>query len=305
MGITSDIPKAPAIALGAVDVSLFDMVKVYGTLANKGLRPDPQFLLRIEDSEGNIIIDYENEEKEPFERVLDQDYATIMTNMMQSVVDSGTARRLRVTYNLQNDIAGKTGTTQSHADGWFIGFTPNLVAGAWVGGESPKVRFRSISLGQGANTALPIFGKFMQQVYKDAKFRKMKNAKFDELDFSTLIEMDCPPFLEEEPLEEEEILAEDEAFDDDAEPLDRILDIFKRRKRKKETRSKGDDDRPINIKPGRGYEETAEQKRKREESERIKKKNEKTLKKREKKKRKAERKKKRREKWEKLFGKKN
>ena len=214
--------------------------------------------------------------------------------MMQSVVDSGTARRLRVTYNLQNDIAGKTGTTQSHADGWFIGFTPNLVAGAWVGGESPKVHFRSISLGQGANTALPIFGKFMQSVYKDAKFKKMQNAKFDELDFGSILEMDCPPYLEEEP-ELVEII-EEESFEEDDEPLDRILDIFKnRKKRKDEQQPKGD----------AKSSESEIQKRKREESERIKKKNEQTLKNREKEKKRAERKKKRREKWDKLFGKKN
>ncbi len=300
MGVTSDIPKVPAIALGAVDVSLYEMIKVYGTLANKGVRPEPQFLLRIEDSEGNIIIDYENEEKEPFERVLDEDYATIMTNMMQSVVDSGTARRLRVTYNLQNDIAGKTGTTQSHADGWFIGFTPNLVAGAWVGGESPKVHFRTISLGQGANTALPIFGKFMQKVYKDPKFRKMQEAKFDSLDFGTFLEMDCPPYLEEEPIAEE-LIEEEEIIDDERIPLDDILDVFKRRKRKKQKEE--DDQRVVNIKPGQREREA--EKRKREESERIRKKNEKTKKKREKAAKKKARKKKRQERWEKLFGKKN
>ncbi|MEM6967039.1 MAG: transglycosylase domain-containing protein, partial [Bacteroidota bacterium] len=303
MGVTSEIPKAPAIALGAVDVSLFDMIKVYGTLANGGLRPEPQFLLRIEDSEGNIIIDYENEDKAPLERALENDYATIMTNMMQSVVDSGTARRLRVTYNLQNDIAGKTGTTQSHADGWFIGFTPNLVAGAWVGGASPKVRFRTISLGQGANTALPIFGKFMRDLYKDSEFKKMQTARFAELDFSTLLEMDCPPYFEEEPVPIDSILTERDAFEEEEEPLDRILDIFKRRKKNKtQETAKGDDRRPVNIKPGKGYEETAAQKRRREKSEEIKKRNEKIRKKREKDKRKEERKKKRREKWDKLFG---
>jgi len=304
MGITSDIPKAPAIALGAVDISLFEMIKVYGTLANKGVRPEPQFLLRVEDSEGNVIIDYEQDEKEPFERVLEKDHAIIMTNMMQSVVDSGTARRLRFTYNLKNDIAGKTGTTQSHADGWFVGFTPNLVAGVWVGGESPLVRFRSLSLGQGANTALPIYGKFMQDLFKDAKFKNMQHAKFETLDFMNFLEMDCPPYLEEEPIPVDSILVDNEEFDDDQEPLDRILDIFKKRKKKKESRSKGDD-RPVNIKPGKGHEETAEQKRKRRESERIRKQNEKVRKKREKEKKKKARKKRRKEKWKDLFGKKN
>jgi len=297
MGITSNIPRAPAIALGAVDVSLYDMIKVYGTLANKGLRPDPQFLLRIEDSKGNVIIDYENEEKEPFKRVLDQDYATVMTNMMQSVVDSGTARRLRSVYNLNNDIAGKTGTTQSHADGWFIGFTPNLVAGAWVGGESPKVRFRTIRLGQGANTALPIFGKFMQKTYQDPKFKNMKNAKFDELDFGKMLEMDCPPYLEEEP-EIVEILEEEfEEGEYDDEPLDRILDIFKSRKKNQNGE--------INQKGGAQNRQREEAKRQRENSERIKKHNQETRKKREQDRKKAERKKKRQGKWQDLFGKKN
>ncbi|MFT6319705.1 MAG: penicillin-binding protein 1A [Granulosicoccus sp.] len=297
MGITSNIPRAPAIALGAVDVSLYDMIKVYGTLANKGLRPDPQFLLRIEDSKGNVIIDYENEEKEPFKRVLDQGYATVMTNMMQSVVDSGTARRLRSVYNLNNDIAGKTGTTQSHADGWFIGFTPNLVAGAWVGGESPKVRFRTIRLGQGANTALPIFGKFMQRTYQDPKFKNMKNAKFDELDFGKILEMDCPPYLEEEPEIVEILVEEFEEGEYDDEPLDRILDIFKSRKNKQ--------DGEINQKGGAQNRQREEAKRQRENSERIKKRNQETRKKREQDRKKAERKKKRQGKWRDLFGKKN
>ncbi|HFC00466.1 MAG TPA: penicillin-binding protein [Phaeodactylibacter sp.] len=289
MGITSDIPKVPAIALGAVDVSLFDMIKVYGTLANKGLRPEPQFLLRIEDSKGNIIIDYENEDKEPLERVLEEDDAIIMTNMMQSVVDSGTARRLRVVYNLQNDLAGKTGTTQSQADGWFIGFTPNLVAGVWVGGESPKIHFRTIRLGQGANTALPIFGKFMQKVDKDSRFKKLKNAKFEELDFAKMLEMDCPPYLEEEPVLVE--IPQDSVIYEE-EPLDRILDIFKNRKRKKTQQENGN----VNVSPNRRLKESQAKRRKRKEAERIRKKNERTRKKR-------ERKKKRRKRWEKLFGK--
>ena len=302
MGVTSDIPRAPAIALGAVDISLFDMIKVYGTLANRGVRPDPQFLLRIEDSDGNAIIDYENEEKEPFKRVLDQDYATVMTNMMQSVVDSGTARRLRVTYNLTNDIAGKTGTTQSQADGWFIGFTPDLVAGVWVGGESPKVHFRSLRLGQGANTALPVFGKFMQRLYKDPNFSKQRNAKFAQLDFGSLIQTDCPPYLAEEELLAEELAEEmleeeiemNARGDDDDEPLDKILDIFKSRKKKKEeerTQKRGG--------------ETDAQRKRQEESDRIKRHNEKVRKDRERDKKRAERKKKRQKKWKDLFGKKN
>ena len=297
MGITSKIPKAPAIALGTVDVSLYDMIKVYGTLANKGLRPKPQFLLRIEDSKGNVIIDYESEEKEPFERVLEQDYATVMTNMMQSVVDSGTARRLRTVYKLNNDIAGKTGTTQSHADGWFLGFTPNLVAGAWVGGESPKVRFRSIRLGQGANTALPIFGEFMHKLFKDPRFKSWKYAKFDKFNFGKLLELDCPPYLEEKPEIQEFLEKEFEDEEFEREPLDRILDFFRNRNKKGGVE--------FNSKEDSHHKQRNEANHKQENSIRIKKQNEEIRKKRVRDQKKAERKKKRQKKWQDIFGNKN
>jgi len=101
---------------------------------------------------------------------------------------------------LRNDIAGKTGTTQNHSDGWFMGYTPDLVAGVWVGAESPKVHFRTIGLGQGANMALPIWGRFMNKVYKDPQFSQWKNARFDPLPDSLYWEMDCAPYLEEMPI---------------------------------------------------------------------------------------------------------
>ncbi len=199
MGVTSTIPNVPSIALGTPDISLYDMVKVYGTFANKGLRPTPTYIRRIETKTGDVLFNFDEDQPE-MERVLKEETAIMLTNMLQSVVDSGTARRLRYQYHLNGDIAGKTGTTQNHSDGWFMGYTPNLVAGVWVGAESPKVHFRTIGLGQGANMALPIWGRFMNKVYKDPQFRHWENTTFDPLPDSLYWEMDCAPYLEEMPI---------------------------------------------------------------------------------------------------------
>jgi len=199
MGVTSKIPVVPSIALGTADISLYDMVKVYGTLANKGLRPTPKYIRRIETKTGEVLFNFD-EEQVVMERVLKEETAIMLTNMLQSVVDSGTARRLRYQYHLSNDIAGKTGTTQNHSDGWFMGYTPDLVAGVWVGAESPKVHFRTIGLGQGANMALPIWGRFMNKVYNDPQFRHWQNSSFDPLPDSLYWQMDCAPYLEEMPI---------------------------------------------------------------------------------------------------------
>ncbi|MEM6726310.1 MAG: transglycosylase domain-containing protein, partial [Bacteroidota bacterium] len=161
----ADLPVVPSITLGTAEVSLYEMMKVYGTFANHGYQVEPVFLDRIEDSNGQLIEDFQirfAQEKQ----VLHPADADLLRNMMQAVVDSGTARRLRWKYDLRNDIAGKTGTTQSHADGWFMGFTPQFVGGVWVGGSNPKIRFRTTNLGQGANMALPIWAKFHQKMNK-------------------------------------------------------------------------------------------------------------------------------------------
>ena len=275
MGIHSDIPKAPAIALGAVDLSLYEMVQVYSTYANRGLHVKPRYLTHIEDNSGEVIASYKRDKKPS--RVISKDHADIMTKMMEMVVDSGTARRLRLTYNLQNDIAGKTGTTQSHADGWFLGYTPKLAVGSWVGGESPRIRFRSLSLGQGANTALPICGLFMRDVLNDNNFKKWRYASFAEPSLEVIEAMACPGFREEEPIAEEE-----GGFNAQ---LDKLLDALKKKKREKD--QSGDSNR-----------KKAKPKKESKESERIRKRNER-------KKKKRERKKKRKEKWNDLFKKDN
>lgn len=200
MGIDHHIPEVPSIGLGAVDASLMDMIQVYGTFANRGRRPQMHYLDRIETIDGQVLVEFERPNPKKFEQVLDEETADMMVRMLKSVVDSGTARRLRYEFGLYNDIAGKTGTTQNHSDGWFMGFTPNLVAGAWVGAELPSVHFRTMGNGQGSSTALPIFGWFLRKVYKDAEFRKLRNAQFAPLSDSTALKMDCPPYLNEMPL---------------------------------------------------------------------------------------------------------
>ncbi len=228
MGIVSEIPKVPAIALGATDASLYEMVQVYSTFANRGVRKKPIYLTRIETSDGTVL--YQASPEKEGTRILEPNEADIMVRMMEGVVDSGTARRLRSVYKLNGRIAGKTGTTQSQADGWFIGFTPDMVAGAWVGGQSPKVRFRSLSLGQGANTALPIWGKFAVAANRDKDFKNWQRSVFPVPSVEILELLDCPDFAEErppEPTEEEEII--EEVVEGINSQIDKLLESLKKK----------------------------------------------------------------------------
>lgn len=195
MGIESELPEQPSIALGTADLTLSEMLTVYGTFVNRGYRVKPVYLLGIEDQYGNVIVDF-TKEKADIREALDRETADMMVQMMKNVVDSGTARRLRYTYGLRNEIAGKTGTTQSQADGWFIGATPKLVAGAWVGGPTRLIRFRSTRLGQGANTALPIWGKFMQQVNQEPDFKIVSRAQFADPGRRVMARISCDFYKE-------------------------------------------------------------------------------------------------------------
>lgn len=163
MGITSHLDPVPAIALGAADISVYEMVGAYATFTNKGVYTEPQYITRIEDKNGVIIQEFVPKKIE----AISEKTAYLMLNLMQGVVSSGTGTgaRLRTKYKLNNPIAGKTGTTQNNSDGWFMGMVPNLVAGCWVGAEDRVVRFRSTALGQGANMALPIWALFFKKCY--------------------------------------------------------------------------------------------------------------------------------------------
>lgn len=183
MGVTSKLPREFGISLGAADISLYDMMKVYGTMANQGVRPDPVVVLKITDREGNVIYDYKAEleadpKKNVHEQALTKGQAAIMTRMLQQVINSGTGARLRSGFGLHGDFAGKTGTTQNQSDGWFICYNPQLVTGAWVGAESPAVRFRDLSLGQGSSMALPIVAWFWHKIANDRKYGKLLQEKF-------------------------------------------------------------------------------------------------------------------------------
>lgn len=163
MGVESPIDAVPAICLGVCDLKLIEMVGAMSTFANQGVYIKPMFITKIEDKNGNVIERFSAEESEAMSEVT----AYKMIELMKGVVQSGTGVRLRYMYHLNNPIAGKTGTTQKQSDGYFMGITPDLTTGVWVGAEDRSVHFRSIDLGQGSHTALPIWALYMQRVYAD------------------------------------------------------------------------------------------------------------------------------------------
>lgn len=193
MGVKSEIPMQPSICLGSADISLFEMVGAYTTYANSGTHVEPIFVTRIEDRNGNVLQDFTAYKNE----ALDEQTNYVMTEMLRGVVQGGTAVRLRYRFKLPGDIIGKTGTTQNYSDGWFIGCTPDLIAGSWCGCDDRYIRFHSMENGQGASTALPIWAKFFQKVYSDsANFKtEIDPARRFEIPAERInIEMDCGKF---------------------------------------------------------------------------------------------------------------
>ena len=202
LGVESEIPEAPSIALGTPDISLYEMLGAYGTFVNKGVYVKPVIVTRIEDKNGTILYEFVPETKD----VLSEEVAYTVVNLMQGVTESGSGRRLRhksmaktalykeimtgYPYEFKNPIAGKTGTTQNNSDGWFIGMVPNLISGAWVGGEDRQIRFASTAYGQGASMALPIWGLFMKKCYAD-KSLSVSSDKFPEPEEEMTINVDC------------------------------------------------------------------------------------------------------------------
>ncbi len=190
MGITGDIPTEPSIALGAASMSLYDLTQAFTIFANQGKKVEPVSISHIATSDGKILVDFRTRDSI---QVIDPEIATIMTKMLESVANSGTASRLRWRYGLYNyPIAAKTGTSQNHADGWFIGYTPKLVSGVWVGGDSPLVRFRNFEEGQGASTALPIWALFMKEVLNDPDFEPWQGGEFPALTTEQRQKLACP-----------------------------------------------------------------------------------------------------------------
>jgi penicillin-binding protein 1A len=189
LGVTAPIDAVPSIALGTPDISVFEMVAANATFANKGTYIQPTFITRIEDKNGKVLEEFFPTTDEVFS----EEKAYAMIQLMRGVVDYGTGARLRSRYNLRNEIAGKTGTTQYNADGWFIGLTPDLVAGCWTGGEDRSIHFNSTNEGQGASMALPIWGKFFQKVYADPSLKISKNGFVKPANMGG-IELDCSAY---------------------------------------------------------------------------------------------------------------
>jgi penicillin-binding protein 1A len=198
LGVKSDIPTQPSIALGAVDITVQDMVAAYGTFANQGVYVKPQFITRIEDKSGVVIYEPIPESHD----VLNKDIAFAVIKLLEGVTEGGSGARLRTQgggsgdnrwtgypYLFTNPIAGKTGTTQNQSDGWFMGMVPNLVTGVWVGCEDRSARFKTITYGQGATAALPVWAYFMKKCYEDTSL-KVSKEDFDR-PANLSIKVDC------------------------------------------------------------------------------------------------------------------
>jgi penicillin-binding protein 1A len=175
MGVRSPLDPVYSLCVGSAEVKLSEMVSAYSTFVNNGIYTEPIYVTRIEDKDGNVISRFVAKKDE----AISAETAYRMVNMMQGVCDMGTGARLRYKFGLKNQIAGKTGTTNNNSDGWFIGYVPQLIAGAWVGGEERSIHFDQTAMGQGASMALPIWGLFMQKVYADKSIGILQSATFE------------------------------------------------------------------------------------------------------------------------------
>ncbi len=219
LGVKNDILPVPSIALGSVDLTLYEMVGAYNAFANKGMYVEPMMILRIEDKNGTVLEDFTPKTKE----VLSEQSAYTVINLLEGVTQYGSGVRLRSSagkypdsiasgypYKFTNAIAGKTGTTQNQSDGWFMGIVPNLTTGVWVGAEDRAVHFPDLARGQGASMALPIWALYMKKCYAN-KDLKISDKAFDEPE-NLSIELDCEKFKNPENEEGETLDEEDPDF---------------------------------------------------------------------------------------------
>lgn len=207
MGVKSHIEEVPSLCVGPADLSLYEMVSAYNTFPSKGIHVSPIFVTRIEDNQGNVLSEFSNKRKE----AISDRTAYLMVNLMQGVINQGTGARLRSTYQLKGQIAGKTGTTNDNADGWFIGYTPSITAGVWVGAEDRQVHFQSLALGSGSNMALPIWGIWMKKVLADGTLGISESDRFV-APAGMVLDLDCTGGSEDA-TEKQESLQEQYGFD--------------------------------------------------------------------------------------------
>ena len=224
LGITGKVEAIPSVALGTVEATLPEMNTVYSAFANGGRRPagPVHFLDKITTADGEEIVSFLRPRKTI--RVMSDTVAKIATYLMTGVVNGGTGSRLRSTYGISGALAGKTGTTQDQSDGWFVGYTPKLVVSTWVGAEYPAVHFRTLRRGSATATALPVWGTFMRKVQRTRGLGRYRGGGFPALDEMTAALLECPDYLDELPIYEEEL------FPDDGELL-QVNDIASRLRR--------------------------------------------------------------------------
>ena len=169
------IDPVVALSLGPCEISVGEMVSAYTAFANRGIRTAPLFVTRIEDNEGNVLANFTPQ----MDEVISESSAYKMLVMLRAVINEGTGGRVRRLYGITADMGGKTGTTNNNSDGWFMGFTPSLVSGVWVGGEDRDIHFDTMVNGQGAAMALPVWGLYMQKVYKDKSLGYSQEERFN------------------------------------------------------------------------------------------------------------------------------
>jgi len=191
MGISSKLPEVPSLALGTAEINVLELAGAYASYANKSKPVKPYYLLKIENNKGKLLEKFKNEQ--PEEPAFSENTRQIMLEMMRMVVNEGTAKRLRNSYNLSNDIVGKTGTTQSNKDAWFVGLTPKLLMVTWVGHDDHRIGFRTTSIGQGANAALPISAGLLRRINADPQYSAVSNARFEKPSAEVRNSLDCPP----------------------------------------------------------------------------------------------------------------
>jgi penicillin-binding protein 1A len=236
LGITSDMPDVPSLSLGVSSISLMEMTGAYTGFANDGIASTPFYVNSIHDLDGKVYEDLKPPRRAT--QAMKKETCQVVRRMMGTVVEEGTASRIRWRYGIYNDLAGKTGTTQANADGWFMAVTPKLVMGAWVGADDPRIRFRTTELGQGANTALPITGYFMKLLNADKKFKDISSAKFPALPGDLQKKLECDLYELDEMLkyEIERVIAKrDSVIQSDttaAEPPESFLQMLYKRKMK-------------------------------------------------------------------------
>ncbi len=235
MGIDENLPENPSVGLGTANISLLEMTKAYCTFANGGKTVQPVFLKEIKDSNGTVL--YTLTPPAP-QLAIKKSTTQLINHMLQAVVDEGTASSARWKYKLPNQLAGKTGTTQSNTDGWFIGYNPKLVVGVWVGADDPKIRFRNTALGSGANMALPIFVGLFKDMNNDPALRGITEARFSPLpdDLQKLVACDNEKedrnALQKLLGIEKKDKAKEKAFGEEAEKkgfLKKVGDLFKKK----------------------------------------------------------------------------